>query len=223
MSIWVKRIIQPNKEHKASPTSSSQLSHDFQKGSESQRTISSSISLRDPTTHKSKRSQNLALLNTNKATSAISKRNVKFPKEQDDSSAEKRNFHFVHRNRHSVNKPLLGKVEFEHPNDNASTAPLVSVCSSSMKSNTFSDVHSAQSTRATEFSNKTFDTNSSTIGIPPASIVDRGRYTVEALSVLSMTSSQITTNHPQGRGPNLRANSIYNSVSHKSSSTILEG
>lgn len=59
--------------------------------------------------------------------------------------------------------------------DNASVAPIISFCSSSVKSATFSDLHSVQSTRPTVMSTRTFETNSSTVAIPPASIIDRAR------------------------------------------------
>lgn len=63
----------------------------------------------------------------------------------------------------------------DHEMDLSSMAPLVSVCSSSVKSSTFSDIHSIQSTRPTVFSSRTQETNSSTMAIPPASILDRAR------------------------------------------------
>ncbi|CCF55766.1 hypothetical protein KAFR_0A03310 [Kazachstania africana CBS 2517] len=59
--------------------------------------------------------------------------------------------------------------------DNASIAPLISFCSSSVKSSTFSDIHSIQSTKPTVMSIRTLETNSSIMAIPPASILDRGR------------------------------------------------
>ncbi|CCK69248.1 uncharacterized protein KNAG_0C01350 [Huiozyma naganishii CBS 8797] len=61
--------------------------------------------------------------------------------------------------------------------DHASISPLLSYYSTSAKSSTFSDTHSVQSTRPTLVSARTLDTNSSTVAIPPASIVDRARPT----------------------------------------------
>ncbi|CAI4589134.1 AIF_collapsed_G0032080.mRNA.1.CDS.1 [Saccharomyces cerevisiae] len=76
-------------------------------------------------------------------------------------------------------EPPTGKVrqqqQQQQQNDNASVIPLVSFCSSSVKSSTFSDIHSIQSTRPTIFSNRTFETNSSVLAIPPQSILDRSR------------------------------------------------
>ncbi|CAR24039.1 uncharacterized protein KLTH0F06226g [Lachancea thermotolerans CBS 6340] len=92
--------------------------------------------------------------------------------------------------------PHLPRLEFDHIQDNASTAPLVSHCSSSAKSSVFSDVTSLQSTRATVSSSKTFDTNASTVGIPSASILDRARHTNPAQgapSVFSAATTQHTT------------------------------
>ncbi|QLQ78552.1 hypothetical protein HG537_0A07990 [Torulaspora globosa] len=63
----------------------------------------------------------------------------------------------------------------QEPVDNVSITPLFSMCSSSVKSSTFSDSYSIQSTRATVVSGRTVETNSSTMAIPPASIMDRTR------------------------------------------------
>ncbi|EJS42858.1 YKR045C [Saccharomyces arboricola H-6] len=63
----------------------------------------------------------------------------------------------------------------QQQHDNASVIPLVSFCSSSVKSSTFSDIHSIQSTRPTIFSGRTLETNSSVLAIPPQSILDRSR------------------------------------------------
>lgn len=63
----------------------------------------------------------------------------------------------------------------QEPTDNVSITPLFSMCSSSVKSSTFSDSYSIQSTRATVVSGRTVETNSSTMAIPPASIMDRTR------------------------------------------------
>lgn len=74
-------------------------------------------------------------------------------------------------------------------NDIASTAPIISFYSSSMRSpSMFSDMNSIQSTRPTVMSVKTIETNSSVMAIPPASIIDRARprHTIE--SSASITS-----------------------------------
>lgn len=105
------------------------------------------------------------------------------------------------------------KVEFDHTNDNASTAPLFSHCSSSVKSSIFSDSTSMQSTRATVFSNKTFDTNSSTVGIPPASILDRARHTSAAAQGAASIFSLTTTHHTS------QANSIRQYPLYRNNST----
>lgn len=77
-------------------------------------------------------------------------------------------------------EPPTGKMKQQQQQqqqqyDNASVIPLVSFCSSSVKSSTFSDIHSIQSTRPTIFSNRTLETNSSVLAIPPQSILDRSR------------------------------------------------
>lgn len=82
-------------------------------------------------------------------------------------------------------EPPTGKVrqqqqQQQHNSSNNKTTTqvlflLVSFCSSSVKSSTFSDIHSIQSTRPTIFSNRTFETNSSVLAIPPQSILDRSR------------------------------------------------
>ncbi|KAL3228909.1 Uncharacterized protein RNJ44_01996 [Nakaseomyces bracarensis] len=82
----------------------------------------------------------------------------------------------------------LENVTSDQELDISSMAPLLSVSSSSAKSSTFSDIHSIQSTRTTVISSRTQETNSSTMAIPPASILDRGRQ-----STLTMTSP-----HPSG-------------------------
>lgn len=77
--------------------------------------------------------------------------------------------------------------------DNVSITPLFSLCSSSVKSSTFSDAHSLQSTRATVLSGRTMDTNSSTMAIPPASILDRGRVSSGATTIPSSSSTSAPT------------------------------
>lgn len=82
--------------------------------------------------------------------------------------------------------------------DNVSITPLFSLCSSSMKSSTFSDAHSIQSTRATVLSGRTTETNSSTIAIPPASIMDRTRHssaTTPSNSAIATPSGATTPTH----------------------------
>lgn len=82
--------------------------------------------------------------------------------------------------------------------DNVSITPLFSLCSSSMKSSTFSDAHSLQSTRATVLSGRTMETNSSTIAIPPASIMDRTRHssaTIPSNSAITTSSGATTPTH----------------------------
>lgn len=88
-----------------------------------------------------------------------------------------------------------GSMESDVDSDHASIAPLFSFCSSSIKSSTFSDIHSMQSTRPTLQSARTAETNSSTIPIPPASILDRARATSNLTysSAASITSSRPTS------------------------------
>lgn len=76
--------------------------------------------------------------------------------------------------------------------DNVSITPLFSLCSSSVKSSTFSDSHSLQSTRATVVSGRTMETNSSTMAIPPASILDRARASSSTTSASTATSPSLT-------------------------------
>lgn len=85
----------------------------------------------------------------------------------------------------------LENVTSDQELDISSMAPLISVCSSSAKSSTFSDIHSIQSTRPTVMSSRTQETNSSTMAIPPASILDRGRQS--ALTMTSPLPSGVTT------------------------------
>ncbi|GAV53647.1 hypothetical protein ZYGR_0AK01490 [Zygosaccharomyces rouxii] len=72
--------------------------------------------------------------------------------------------------------------------DNVSIQALFSMGSSSFKSSTFSDVHSLQSTRATVVSGRTTETNSSTVAIPPASILDRARHGGSAANSTTTTN-----------------------------------
>ncbi|GAV48735.1 hypothetical protein ZYGR_0N01390 [Zygosaccharomyces rouxii] len=72
--------------------------------------------------------------------------------------------------------------------DNVSIQALFSMGSSSFKSSTFSDVHSLQSTRATVVSGRTTETNSSTVAIPPASILDRTRHGGSAANSTTTTN-----------------------------------
>ncbi|CAI4045208.1 uncharacterized protein SKDI_11G2540 [Saccharomyces kudriavzevii IFO 1802] len=82
------------------------------------------------------------------------------------------------------------KQQQQQQQDNASVIPLVSFCSSSVKSSTFSDIHSIQSTRPTIFSGRTLETNSSVLAIPPQSILDRSR------ALPSPNASNTTTRRP---------------------------
>ncbi|AMD19110.1 HBR209Cp [Eremothecium sinecaudum] len=256
LSTWVKKIIQPNKEHKSSSVSApaptngtlavTSVSTAESSPAGTAAADRSSATLRAHGTHKTQRSktrqvpeeevrhpvppctlrqyivQKPALLGTFEALGSKGSQSTTFTNTYPSSITSKRNSHTISNHSQPQGSYSQNKVEFEHANDNASTVPLVSVCSSSMKSTTFSDVHSAQSTRATVFSNKTFDTNSSTVGIPPASIVDRGRQAMEAPSVLSVGSSHTTAQPPPVRNASLRANSINNSMSHASISTIMD-
>ncbi|CDH09436.1 uncharacterized protein ZBAI_01220 [Zygosaccharomyces bailii ISA1307] len=79
--------------------------------------------------------------------------------------------------------------------DNVSIQALFSMCSSSFKSSTFSDVHSLQSTRATMASGRTTETNSSTVAIPPASILDRTRHGSTATSTTTNLGSPTSSLH----------------------------
>lgn len=79
--------------------------------------------------------------------------------------------------------------------DNVSIQALFSMCSSSFKSSTFSDVHSLQSTRATMVSGRTTETNSSTVAIPPASILDRTRHGSAATSTTTNLGSPTPSLH----------------------------
>ncbi|SCV03691.1 LANO_0G05666g1_1 [Lachancea nothofagi CBS 11611] len=109
----------------------------------------------------------------------------------------------------SVTKEPLSigpRLDFDQSNDNASTAPLISHCSSSAKSSVFSDVTSLQSTRATVLSNKTLETNSSTVGIPPASILDRARHTTGNPGAPSIFS--LATTHHTSQANSMRQFSI---------------
>lgn len=85
--------------------------------------------------------------------------------------------------------------------DNVSIQALFSMGSSSLKSSTFSDVHSLQSTRATMVSGRTSETNSSTVAIPPASILDRARYGGSAANSTTTTNlgSPTPSLHHHGR------------------------
>ncbi|AET39993.1 uncharacterized protein Ecym_5225 [Eremothecium cymbalariae DBVPG len=255
LSIWVKKFIQPNREHKSSsslnqrsqkPQRRQLLSVDQEpilsidpdiNDNDTQNSIFT-VSARDvfstsnstaaslevhplcSTTKQSHRGHRHNNHHQNQLTNNyFTHRNPQHQQQQDSAATSS-----THHHQHHHHLPQVSRIDFENPNDNASTVPLVSVCSSSIKSSTFSDAHSLQSTRATVFSNKTFDTNSSTIGIPPASIVDRGRYTVAAPSVLSMATSQTTQPPPQqqGRSSYHRTNSVHTSVSVTSVATILD-
>ncbi|AAS52246.2 ADR326Cp [Eremothecium gossypii ATCC 10895] len=199
LSVWVKRIIQPNKDHKA--------------GLAGARPGRSMARRTEPESKERAAESSESVVSTPRGSHSSSSSSARSVRSVQTAPARCKL-------RGGACAPAP-RVEFEGANDNASTVPLVSMCSSSLKSSTFSDVHSVQSTRATVFSNKTFDTNSSTIGIPPASIVDRGRHTVAAPSVLSIGTSQ-TPQPPQGRGSNRHANSIHTSVSLTSIATILD-
>lgn len=79
--------------------------------------------------------------------------------------------------------------------ENASMAPLISLDNSSIRSSTFSDTHSAQSTKATVFSSRTMDTNSSTMAIPPASILNRSRQHSSTTATNASLFSHTTSSH----------------------------
>lgn len=89
--------------------------------------------------------------------------------------------------------------EDSEDSDHASMAPLFSFCSSSVKSSTFSDMHSMQSTRPTVMSTRTVETNSSTMAIPPASILDRARVGTTSLGHTSATPSIISSKPSSSR------------------------
>ncbi|EDO18121.1 hypothetical protein Kpol_1031p25 [Vanderwaltozyma polyspora DSM 70294] len=112
-------------------------------------------------------------------------------------------------------KPKKVKIDLDYngsSTDNASMQPLVSVCSSSVNSSTFSDVNSIQSTRATVFSSRTLETNSSTMAIPPASILDRTRRSSLATpgnaNTGSISGTSNASNHHSGPQPVSRPGSI---------------
>lgn len=93
------------------------------------------------------------------------------------------------------NEPERTKSEYHsssninNSNDIASTVPIISFYSSSMRSpSMFSDMNSIQSTRPTVMSIKTIETNSSVMAIPPASIIDRARPRHNIESSASITS-----------------------------------
>lgn len=92
--------------------------------------------------------------------------------------------------------------------DNVSIQALFSMCSSSFKSSTFSDVHSLQSTRATIVSGRTTETNSSTVAIPPASILDRARHGG------SSAANSTTTTNLGSPTPSLHHSHNYNHNHH---------
>ncbi|CCC68878.1 hypothetical protein NCAS_0B07940 [Naumovozyma castellii] len=75
--------------------------------------------------------------------------------------------------------------------DNSSVSPLFSFCSTaSIKSSTFSsDIYSLQSTRPTVMSVRTMETNSSTVPIPSASILERARPSTNSTATTTTPSS----------------------------------
>lgn len=110
--------------------------------------------------------------------------------------------------------------------DNVSITPLFSMCSSSVKSSTFSDSHSIQSTRATVLSGRTVETNSSTMAIPPASIIGRTRAssaTQPSSSASSAGPSAVAHHLHQSRPASIRHTQLQrdpSSTTVNSSSTI---
>ena len=98
---------------------------------------------------------------------------------------------------HIPNYKYIDADDEDEDSDHASMAPLFSFCSSSVKSSTFSDMHSMQSTRPTVMSTRTVETNSSTMAIPPASILDRARVT--GTTSLADTPSIISSRPPSSR------------------------
>lgn len=73
----------------------------------------------------------------------------------------------------SSKTPSIAHDSVNTRNDNISTLPVISMSTVSVRSSTFSD-HSEPSTSGTILSDHpTVYTNASTVGIPPASIMDR--------------------------------------------------
>ncbi|CCE61794.1 hypothetical protein TPHA_0B01220 [Tetrapisispora phaffii CBS 4417] len=98
--------------------------------------------------------------------------------------------------------------------DNASIQPLLSICSSSIKSSIFSDTNSLQSTKATITSARTQETNSSTIAIPPASILDRSRYS-------SSTNNNTNSNTGTSTNNSIRHPHLHRVNSNRTSASIM--
>lgn len=172
LSIWVRKIIQPNRDQAKYGFKPQQLSIP----------AATSSKAAQPVVDVPKTPESSTSLDDGVRT--VSSSLVPMLDTQDHSGYEQRSLVFEEATK---GHPGAGA------NDNASTAPLFSTCSSSIESSTFSDVHSVQSTFATVFSNKTLDTNSSTVGIPPASILDRGRHA--AVGTAPTTNPQAGTQH----------------------------
>ncbi|SCU96331.1 LAFA_0G05754g1_1 [Lachancea sp. 'fantastica'] len=183
LSVWVKRIIQPNKEssHFEATTTHTPM---HAKTSERRRSLEQSRS--------SHVNAELPRTRTKNATTDDPKHGHRKRVPQTGSVMWDKS---VTKDSTSATNQQL-RLDFDQMHDNASTAPLVSHCSSSTKSSVFSEVASLQSTRATVLSNKTLDTNSSTVGIPPASILDRTRHTTNnpgAPSIFSLATTHHTS------------------------------
>ncbi|CEP64511.1 uncharacterized protein LALA0_S12e00518g [Lachancea lanzarotensis] len=181
LSVWVKRIIQPNKDssHFETTTTTHSKSVEGRRYPERSQTSSRSKPELPKTRSKNATTQDLKHEYRNRD---IPTGSVMWDKSvTKDSSTPASN---------------QLRLDFDQAHDNASTAPLVSHCSSSAKSSVFSEVASLESTRATVLSNKTLDTNSSTVGIPPASILDRTRHTAGnpgAPSIFSLATTHHTS------------------------------
>ncbi|CUS24626.1 LAQU0S18e00562g1_1 [Lachancea quebecensis] len=173
LSIWVKRIIQPNREQAHA--------QQRQRTQRQERRRPQQFAAVSPKPHSKRRSVKSGIASA-ELTTPLAKREPPARCVAWETPVYKEA------------APHLPRLDFDHAQDNASTAPLVSHCSSSVKSSVFSDVTSLQSTRATVSSSKTFDTNASTVGIPSASILDRARHTNPAQGAPSVFSAA-TTQH----------------------------
>ncbi|SCV01915.1 LAMI_0G14554g1_1 [Lachancea mirantina] len=183
LSVWVRRIIQPNKEQAREFESAPQQCNTIPRDSNG--TSNAGEALKRHSTHPS---------------AGVNARHGK------KKESRKSHLTSLDATLSSVSQP---HVEFDACSDNASIAPLVSQYSASasvksMKSSVFSESTSLQSTRATVLSSKTLETNSSTVGIPPASIVDRARYNANAGHGAASSIFSLTTTHHASRANSLR-------------------
>ncbi|SCU87724.1 LADA_0E05776g1_1 [Lachancea dasiensis] len=186
ISVWVKRIIQPNKDQHFGNNAADTTHSTTMKSLHSPSAVTGSNSQRHKRSvaHRNSRARKLTA-----TTGTAAGYEEVAPQKQDPQPRS-----VVWDKSVIKDDPLPSgmRLDFDQNHDNASTAPLISHCSSSAKSSVFSDVTSLQSTRATVLSNKTMDTNSSTVGIPPASILDRSRQ-AGAPSIFSIATTHQTS------------------------------